>query len=279
LSAAPSNAKGNYVNIDSAKRSVKVLTTVELSDGELALFDPAEELPLNTILVDGTGSQSLKLNPEQKIQFTFKLKNQQSGKLISRAQQVFAVLNNEKHEAVYIGKTTQKGYTVEISLSNSGLQSGEYDLSLVVGDAFIQNPFQKTVAKIVVHSRTTAASSEATYSQALPEIHHVFRAPEKRPDITISLAFTAAVLVPFLILLVGLLRVGANLSNFPGGLMFLPTLAFHGFLLALVGVLVLFWFGLSFLETVKYLAVLSIPTIFFGQKVLLYLATPKLKKE
>jgi hypothetical protein len=62
-------------------------------------------------------------------------------------------------------------------------------------------------------------------------------------------------------------------------MMFLPTLAFHGFFFALVSVLVLFWFGLPFLESLKYLAILSIPTVFFGQKVLLYLATPKFKKD
>jgi oligosaccharyltransferase complex subunit delta (ribophorin II) len=153
--------------------------------------------------VDGVGSKALKLNPEQKIHFTFKLKNQQSGKLINRAQQVFAVLNNDKHEAVFVGKTSQKGYMIDISLTNSGLQSGEYDLSLVVGDAFIQNPFQKNVAKVTVHSRSSSSASEPTYSQPLPEIQHVFRQPEKRPDITISLAFTAAVLFPVLILLIG----------------------------------------------------------------------------
>jgi hypothetical protein len=49
LSAAPSDAKSNYATVDSAKRTVKVLTSVELSDGELAVFDPAEELPINKI--------------------------------------------------------------------------------------------------------------------------------------------------------------------------------------------------------------------------------------
>lgn len=277
LSAAPS-AKGNFITIDQATRKVKVLTTVDFSDGELALFDPAEELPLNKISVDSGSPKGLKLTQEQKIHFTFKLKNQQSGKLI-RPQQVFAVLSNDKQEAVFVATASQKGYSVDVSVAKSGLPSGQYDLSLVVGDAFIQNPFQKVVATVSVSSNLAARSQEITYSEPLPEIQHIFRAPEKRPDITISFGFTIAVLAPILVLLVGLFRKGANWRNFPGGATFLSAVGFHAALFGLEGALVLFWFGLPVLVTLKYLALLSIPTVFFGQKVLLHLATPKQKKE
>jgi len=48
-----------------------------------------------------------------------------------------------------------------------------------------------------------------------PEIHHQFRKPEKRPSLFMSQLFTAAVLAPAVILLIGLLRLGANLSGLP----------------------------------------------------------------
>jgi len=59
---------------------------------------------------------------------------------------------------------------------------------------------------LIVFLKVTNAprpSTERTYSNALPEIQNIFRAPEKRPPETISLGFAGAVLVPILVLFVG----------------------------------------------------------------------------
>lgn len=279
LSASPvDQGKVRYVSIDNAKKSVKVLTAVDLSEAELSVFDPAEELPFNKIQIDSS-VKKITFNHNQRIHLTFKLKNQQSGKLI-RPQQVFVQLANANEEATFVAIAGAKNYAVDITLSNTNLVSGTYSLSLIVGDAFIQNPFSRVLATVEVSvTNTPRPSTERTYSSVLSEIHNIFRAPEKRPPETISLGFAGAVLVPILVLFVGLIRVGANLRNFPGGLTFFAAIGFHACLFAILALVVLFWTRLSIVDTLRYLAILAVPTVLFGQRVLLHLHTQKVKKD
>jgi len=103
----------------------------------------------------------------------------------------------------------------------------------------------------------------------LPEIHHQFRLPEKRPSEAISLGFTGLVLSPLLILFVGLIRVGANISRFPTSFMGLVfALSFEASIISILLLFVLYWLYLNMFQTLGYLAILSIPTIIFGQRTL-----------
>lgn len=87
-------------------------------------------------------------------------------------------------------------------------QAGRYSVELIVGDAFVQNPISWKVVDVNLNFPPEAkvAPPESPFRE-LPEIQHKFRAPEKRPPQTISLAFTAAVLSPILVLLIGVSQV------------------------------------------------------------------------
>ena len=53
---------------------------------------------------------------------------------------------------------------------------------------------------------------------------NVYRQPEKRPPTVVSNVFTALCLLPFLIMLVLWIKLGANISNFPVSIY---SLGFH----------------------------------------------------
>jgi hypothetical protein len=79
------------------------------------------------------------------------------------------------------------------------LPSGKYDVSLIVGDAFIQNSF---VLDLVTVELITAKPPAQPPSE-LKFFTHEFRKAETRPKEFISTLFTGLVLSPILILLIG----------------------------------------------------------------------------
>jgi hypothetical protein len=84
-----------------------------------------------------------------------------------------------------------------------GAISGAYDLTLIVGGSYIHNSFTWKLASVNIKFSDASVESWENPFEAKKEIHHQFRAPEKRPDASISFAFTLAVLSPILVFLIG----------------------------------------------------------------------------
>jgi oligosaccharyltransferase complex subunit delta (ribophorin II) len=80
--------------------------------------------------------------------------------------------------------------------------NGAYELSLVVGDSFIQNSFTWKVATLNLKFSSRIAASESPFS-VKPEITHIFRAPDVRATKSLSSLFTIASLAPLAILFIG----------------------------------------------------------------------------
>ncbi|KAJ0110539.1 hypothetical protein Patl1_01758 [Pistacia atlantica] len=102
--------------------------------------------------------------------------------------------------------------------------SGRYEIQLTVGDAVMENSLLQDIGYIELD--LPEPPEKAPGPPALPvdpystygpkaEITHIFRAPEKRPPQKLSLAFLGLTLLPFIGFLIGLLRLGVNLKNFP----------------------------------------------------------------
>jgi len=213
--------------------------------------------------------------------FTFKLKNQGTGKAV-QPHQVFTSIGNSKDEVVYPANYDGKQFLVHFSfeeVANVLHKSGDFSLSLTVGDISISTPIQWKVATIHISFPNKTSFDVPNPFAPKPEIAHMFRLPESRPKKTVSLAFTAAVLSPALFLFIGLIRVGANLSNFPVGSGFIWAVGFQACFGAILALFVLYWLALNMVQTLIYLGVLSVPTILFAQKTLNNLAAQnKLKK-
>jgi oligosaccharyltransferase complex subunit delta (ribophorin II) len=203
------------------------------------------------------------------------------------AQQAFVRLFNEKlgREYTAVGKSNGKGYTAHLNIREAANefygQSGDYQLQLIVGDASIANPTQWTIGTININypSELWVEVPRSPFA-VLPEITHLFRQAEKRPPAAISSAFTIAVIaIPALVLFIGLIRVGANLSNFPTGGNFIWAIGFQGCVGAILALYGFYWLSLNMIQTLTYLAILLIPTLFFAHKNLNALSRGKLHAE
>ncbi|KAK4373065.1 hypothetical protein RND71_008449 [Anisodus tanguticus] len=108
------------------------------------------------------------------------------------------------------------------------------------------------------------------------EITHIFRAPEKKPPTNLSYAFLALVLLPFIGFLVGLLRLGVNLKNFPSAPA-TSAILFHLAIAAVLSLYLLFWLKLNLFTTLKALGFLGVFLLFVGHRTLSHLASTSAK--
>jgi oligosaccharyltransferase complex subunit delta (ribophorin II) len=167
--------------------------------------------------------------------------------------------------------------------------SGRYDLELAVGDAAMENSFLRPLGHLELDLPEAPEKAPRPPAQAVDpfskfgpkaEISHIFRSPEKRPPKELSLAFTGLTLLPFIGFLIGLMRLGVNLKNFPS----LPGPAafaslFHAGIGAVLLLYVLFWLKLDLFTTLKYLGFLGIFLVFVGHRTLSYLSSASTKQK
>jgi len=273
-----------YATVDSASRRVKVIGSVSVTDFSLVVSDSREagsEGVSYKAEYPNKVDEAIHILPTQFVHVQFKVRN--AGGSTARplvAQQAFLRFTHlpTGHDAIFPATPNDnKFYTAVISLEESAKSqfhslSGDYSLSLVVGDAFIQNPISWTVSSSVSIPFGSKESAPATPLGAKHEIIHEFRKPEKRPSAIISTIFTFATLAPLLFLFVGFTTLGANLKKFPTGADFLSGVLFVVFIGLILALIALYWLRLNLIQTLGYLAILSLPTIFFGNRTLSALA-------
>lgn len=147
--------------------------------------------------------------------------------------------------------------------------SGLYKLELIVGDAILESSIVQNLANVSIKFTSPARIHPDIYAPQ-PEITHVFRPEEPRPPALISQVFTVICVCPVLVMLLGWILVGANISLFP------ISLAGLGFVAGFGGILVLyllFWLQLNMFVTLKYLCGLGAVTFLCGHRTLSYLAS------
>ncbi|KAK9749145.1 hypothetical protein RND81_02G105400 [Saponaria officinalis] len=194
-------------------------------------------------------------------------------------------------EHVFVVGSSGKKY--ELTLDFLGLVdkfyylSGKYSLQLTVGDAAMENSFTRSLGYIDLD--LPEAPEKATRPPLQPvdplsrfgpkaEIEHIFRVPEKRPPRELSLAFLGLTFIPLAGFLVGLLRLGVNLKNFPTSTV--PAtfaILFHAAILAVLCLYALFWLMLNLFTTLKILSFLGVVLVFVGHRTLSHLASKSAK--
>lgn len=157
-------------------------------------------------------------------------------------------------------------------------QSGSYEIALIIGDALLENSFTWKVndqVQLTFHDDSQPDKDHSDLYRPRKEIVHQFREEEKRPPAIVSTVFSGLTILPLFILFILWLKIGFNLSNMPFGL---SPLGFHLSHAAVFGLMYCYWKYLNMFETIKYLALLSIPLFFFGHRVLATLAARREKK-
>ncbi|XP_059459921.1 dolichyl-diphosphooligosaccharide--protein glycosyltransferase subunit 2 [Corylus avellana] len=258
---------------------------IAVVDSDLGSVEAQKKLDLA-----GENSVSLSANHLQKLRLSFQLTTPLGS--IFKPHQAFLKLRHEtKVEHIFVVGNSGKQF--EIILDFLGLVekffylSGRYDIQFTVGDAVMENSFLQDVGRVELDLPEAPEKAPRPplqpvdpYSRYGPkaEITHIFRAPEKRPPKELSLAFLGLTLLPFIGFLIGLLRIGVNLKNFPTSA--LPAtfaVLFHLGIAAVLLLYVLFWLKLDLFTTLKTLGFLGVFLMFVGHRILSHLASTSSK--
>ncbi|KAK9287577.1 hypothetical protein L1049_015998 [Liquidambar formosana] len=265
------------IKVDSAE--------IAVLDSDLGSIEAHQKLD-----IAGENAVSLSANHLQKLRLSFQLTTPLGHSF--RPHQVFLKLRHEtKVEHMFVVASSGKQF--EIILDFLGLVekfyylSGRYDIQLTVGDAVMENSFLAALGHVELDLPEPPEKATRPPPQPVDaylrygpkaEISHIFRAPEQRPPEELSLAFLGLTLLPFIGFLVGLLRLGVNLKNFPRSAA--PAtfaILFHGGIAGVLLLYVLFWLKLDLFTTLKTLGFLGVFLIFVGHRILAHLASTSAK--
>jgi oligosaccharyltransferase complex subunit delta (ribophorin II) len=141
---------------------------------------------------------------------------------------------------------------------------GKYTARVTLGDAAAESALEWSLAHLSLDFDGETGAAEVTVDPYAPRpaIAHTFRTPEPRPATVVSLAFTGLTLVPLLVLLVGLGRVGVNFAGLPSGGGSLVVMCFHASVGAIFLLYVAYWLKLNMFQTLKILGAIA-PVVFF----------------
>ncbi|KAF1878372.1 hypothetical protein Lal_00047040 [Lupinus albus] len=287
-----SDSEKDYATGGQIHVPIYVTGNIEVSNAEIAVLDSdhGSVETLKALDLAGNDVVSLSANHLQKLRLSFQLKTPHGH--VFKPHQAFLKLRHEtKVEHIFVVGTTGKKF--EIILDFLGLVeklfylSGKYDIELTVGDAVMENSFLRLLGHIELDFPEAPEKAARpppppvdSYSRYGPkaEIAHIFRVPEKRPPLNLSLAFMGLILLPFVGFLIGLLRLGVNLKNFPGSTV--PATFAILFQLGIGAVLllyVLFWLKLDLFTTLKTLGLLGALLLFVGHRTLSHIASTSAK--
>lgn len=267
---------------------VKVTSEINVESGELLVADRDSGAQGKTFKLNFPNvlSDKFELDYHQKVSLKFQVKDKQTEELI-RVQQAFLRFTNKKSnkEIIYLAEPTAGAnptYKAEVDLTSNAQdfrhQSGLYELSLIIGDALLENSLTwklNDALQLTFHDDGQSDKDFSDLYRPRKEIIHQFREEEKRPPAIVSTVFSGLTVLPLFILLILWIKIGFNLSNMPFGL---SPLGFHVSHAAVFGLMYCYWKYLNMFQTVKYLALLAIPLFVFGHRVLATLAARREKK-
>jgi len=267
---------------------VKMTSEGAVENAELSVSDRDSASQAKTYKLNQPSalSDKLELDYHQKLALKFQIKDKRTGEFV-RVQQAFLRFTNKKSrkEVIYLAEAATGAsaqYKVEVDLTTNANdfrhQSGAYELVLIVGDSLLQNALEWKLSdnlQLTFHEDSLPDKDHQSLYVSRPEIIHQFRVDEKRPPTIVSLVFSGLTLLPLLVLLISWLRLGFNLSGMPFGLSPLGFHLSHGAVFALM---FFYWKYLDMFQTIRYLALISIPLFLFGHRVLAVLAARREKK-
>lgn len=280
IKAIPTKADPRLVGNTGARIDVKVMTEVVVENAEIGTIDRDQATSAKSLKVQYPKQTETKLEADyhQKIlmKFTLKDKNAKSTMVAHQAFVQF-VSKEKKEEIIFVAEPDSSDvYRFDLDIYSKAKEfdyaSGLYEVSLIIGDAVIINPFVWKVGEISLTFPVNPNPPKPVEDPFVPkpEIRHLFREQEKRPSSIVSNTFTGLVVVPLLIMFIMWFKLGANLSNFPFSL---SAILFHIGLGAIFVLFGLFWLKLNMFTTLKYLSGIGTVTFLSGHSLLNRLAT------
>jgi oligosaccharyltransferase complex subunit delta (ribophorin II) len=203
-------------------------------------------------------------------------------------QQLFIkVTNKDGVETSYkpITQVKENSVTSTFTLSYGKLpklftKESQLDISLIAAGSNDDAPIFTKVGSLQLTDELIAKSpyQRPTRFGPKPEIHHIFSQPSTTVNPTIALVFCALSIACFFILLAAWGVEGAiNFKNFPG--FKLSHLLFIGLVLNYEVAFFQYYLGSSIFDTIYKVALLTLPTLWAGSKVLNYVGALRLAGE
>uniref|UniRef100_A0A914Y5P3 Dolichyl-diphosphooligosaccharide--protein glycosyltransferase subunit 2 n=1 Tax=Panagrolaimus superbus TaxID=310955 RepID=A0A914Y5P3_9BILA len=251
-------------------------THLIVEDVKLAVYQRSAT-PSHTPIKPNTKDNKLyDVDKQVKVQLMFNVKDEKSKESILVQQAFVAFVHKDSdREVLFVAEPEagSKTYVAEMDMKaqekNFDGLNGTYNVRLIVGDTNAANAIDWNLVDVKVTTSPFIAvptkKSQIVNYDPLPEIKHLFREPEKRPSAVISDTFTILCMAPMLLLFIMWLQIGLNFNNVKISLW---SLGFHSGLLAIFGLYFVFWLQLNMFETLKYLAVIAVPTFFCGNRLL-----------
>lgn len=268
-----------------ANLAIKMLGKVRLDKIEVSVSDTDSQSPSQKVYLDKTSKfpEVYNLDHQQKINLRFDLLDDQTKQVITVHQAFVRFTDKSGAEIIFIAEQdVAKAYKFEMDVGlragDFSGRSGVYAVDLVIGDASLVNSFVRSLGEVSLKFSLESKKEPSTSTparQARPEIHHMFREPEKRPPRFVSDLFTGLCLAPIFILFILWGRLGINVANFN---LSLSALGFHGGLGMIFSLFLCFWLKLDMFQTIKYLIPIAIFTFLCGNKVLRFIASKRLEK-
>lgn len=187
--------------------------------------------------------------------------------------QVFVALEKDGQTKIFQDATASKGvYVLSLQVSSDVfLQDvfgpGVYDVRIIVGDALLEKSSNWSVGQIELDIPALEETADSEY-YARPEIHHIFRTPDSRPMVIISLIFTVIVLLPAVALLKGLGGLGLELDLPTDPSDILSNVIFQASVAVILVLYTMYFFFLNIFQTFTGLAILLPITTIVGTRAL-----------
>jgi len=231
----------------STVRTIKVVTSVSVSTVKVNVVDSSDrEIVQRVSATPGNKFETFKTSYFFALDVSFTVKNTATNKP-TQIQQVYLRFEGEESENSFPVDVAGDSYRLFLDMKQAGpsllYRSGDYKVSLIIGDTFIDNSFiwELGTVQLFFPPQLEKPQPESVYDEKA-EIHHVFRVPDKRPPSTLSLSFAGGVLAPAALLVLSVLIVGFPI-RIPGGLSFIFTVVFMGVIVAMFTAYAGFWFG------------------------------------
>ncbi|KAJ6736257.1 RIBOPHORIN II [Salix viminalis] len=287
-----SDHKNLYATGGRIRIPIFVTGVIEVDSAEIAVLD-SDLGSIETkkkIDLAGENTVSLSANHLQKLRLSFQLSSP-LGHAFKPHQAILKLTHETKVEHMFVMGSSGKQFEIILDFLGQVEKffylSGRYNVQLAVGDAVMENSFLKAIGHVDLDLPAPPEKAPQPPAQPLDpnliygpkaEIAHIFRAPEKLPPKKLSLTFSGLTLLPFLGFLVGLLRLGVNLKNFPSSSVpaVFATL-FHLGIAAVLSLYMLFWLKLDLFTTLKALCFLGAFLMFVGHRILSHLASSSSK--
>ncbi|GIL58159.1 hypothetical protein Vafri_13014 [Volvox africanus] len=212
---------------------------------------------------------------------------------VFKPQQVMLMLKSKSLglAGYAVGKFKSGSYSLSINAAalekQIGKLPGEYEVSLLIGDPSANGvEYVLGTVELRFSAASTALEPTAVVRTAFfqpinnlkPEIHHIFRAPEKRPPVVVSYIFVGLAFVPLVAVLLYVPTIaGVNFKGWTAAPLY--SLLFHGGLGGMLLLYVVFWLRLNLAQTLPLAGIWGLFVAGSGYLLLSSLSKQRLKKD